>query len=181
MFQDVGWMSYWCLSMIKILTVDGVGAYDHVFWLRCWGGCIRCQGHLFSIEGALEEVPAALLLGEQLCAFLDDVYLLCDPLRVKVLHVGGSIVPSRIQLHQGKNQSLEPSRDPTRGHRAWGKRVQTCWNHGWAHPSGRNASRRRWKNTSRKKGPCGKPSTVPDLHDAHNATRVHCLVLSDTR
>ena len=34
----------------------------------------------------------------------------------------------------GKNQSLESSRDPTRGHRrAWGRRVATCWNHGVGH------------------------------------------------
>ena len=35
------------------------------------------------IQGALEEVATALLLGEQLCAFLDDVHLLCEPSRVK--------------------------------------------------------------------------------------------------
>ena len=29
------------------------------------------------IQGALEEVAAALLPGEQLCAFLDDLYILC--------------------------------------------------------------------------------------------------------
>ena len=38
------------------------------------------------IQGALEEVAAALLPGEQLCAFLDDLYVLCDPSRVKVVH-----------------------------------------------------------------------------------------------
>ena len=42
---------------------------------------------LFSIgiQRALEEVAAALLPGEQSCAFLDDVCLLCDPSRVKVV------------------------------------------------------------------------------------------------
>ena len=35
------------------------------------------------IQGALEEVATALLPGEQLCPFLDDVHLLCEPSRVK--------------------------------------------------------------------------------------------------
>ena len=42
---------------------------------------------LFSngIQGALEEVAASLLPGEQQHAFLDDVYLLCDPSGVRFL------------------------------------------------------------------------------------------------
>ena len=38
---------------------------------------------LFSIgiQGVLEEVATHLVDGEQLCAFLDDVYLLCEPTR----------------------------------------------------------------------------------------------------
>ena len=53
----------------------------------------------------------------------------------------------------------EPGSHP-RPSRSLGK---TCGNllesRCWAHPSGRsNTSRRRWKNASRKKGPCGKPS-----------------------
>ena len=72
--------------------------------------------HLFSIgiQGALEEVAAALLLGERLCAFLDDVYHLCDTLRVKVLYELLEEALSRvagIQLHQEKNKSLESSQD----------------------------------------------------------------------
>ena len=38
------------------------------------------------IQGALEEVRTTLQPGEQLCAFLDDVYALCDPERVKAIH-----------------------------------------------------------------------------------------------
>ena len=43
---------------------------------------------LFSIgiRAALEEFPATLEPGEQLCAFLDDVYALCQPSRVKDIH-----------------------------------------------------------------------------------------------
>ena len=71
---------------------------------------------LFSIgiKGALEEVAASLLPGEQLCAFLDDVHLLCEPSRVRFLYdllasalarVGG------IQLHhQITSQHWGPSR-----------------------------------------------------------------------
>ena len=42
---------------------------------------------LFSIgiQGALEEVADALTLDEQICAFLDDVYIVCHPDRVRFL------------------------------------------------------------------------------------------------
>ena len=33
------------------------------------------------IQFALEEVAAALLPGERMCACLDHLYILCDPLR----------------------------------------------------------------------------------------------------
>ena len=59
------------------------------------------------IQGALEEVAAELLPGEQLSAFLDDVYLLCDPSRLKVLYELLEETLSRvagIQLHQGKTR-----------------------------------------------------------------------------
>ena len=38
------------------------------------------------MQGALEEVAASLFPGEQLCAFLDDVYLVCQPDRVFFLY-----------------------------------------------------------------------------------------------
>ena len=43
---------------------------------------------LFSIgiQGALEEVSTQLLAGEQLCAFLDDVYVVCQPGRVRFMY-----------------------------------------------------------------------------------------------
>ena len=108
---------------VTVLTVDGIGAYDHVLrsatlgrlasmpgarsllpfvrmsfaqlssyqWFDDQGAAhvvTQAEGGeqgdplmplLFSIgiQGALEEVAASLLPGEQLCAFLDDVYLLC--------------------------------------------------------------------------------------------------------
>ena len=59
------------------------------------------------IQGALEEVAAALLPGEQLCAFLDDLCVLCDPSRVKVVYDLLATTLHRvagIRLHQGKTQ-----------------------------------------------------------------------------
>ena len=55
---------------------------------------------LFSIgiQGALEEVATALLPGEQLRAFLDDVYLLCEQAEA-LIRVAG------IRLHQGKTRA----------------------------------------------------------------------------
>ena len=59
------------------------------------------------IQGALEEVAATLQPGEQLCAFLDDIYAPCQPDRVKAIsdtlaeclfRVAG------IRLHQGKTR-----------------------------------------------------------------------------
>ena len=77
---------------------------------------------LFStgIQGALEEVAASLLPGEQLCAFLDDVYLLFDPSRVRFLYdllVSALARVAGIQLHQGEDESLEQSRSHPRQHR----------------------------------------------------------------
>ena len=42
---------------------------------------------LFSIgiQGVLEEVAEAMRPDEQICAFLDDVYIVCQPERVRVL------------------------------------------------------------------------------------------------
>ena len=110
---------------VTVLSVDGIGAYDHVLRSAMLGRLASMPGarsllpfvrmsyaqlssyQLFddqgaahvvtqaeggeqgdplmpllfsiSIQGALEEVVASLLPGEQLCAFLDDLYLLCDP------------------------------------------------------------------------------------------------------
>ena len=84
---------------------------------------------LFSIgiQGALEEVAATLERGEQLCAFLDDVYLLCRPDRVTTLFTLLRDVLERragVQLHQGKtkvwNKSGRPPEDVrTLGRDAW--------------------------------------------------------------
>ena len=136
-----------------ILSVDGIGAYDHVLRstmlerlmhmptaqamlpfvrLSCgtpsrysWvdaGGRQRFvtqaeggeQGDplmplLFSIgiHGALEEVASSTERGEQLCAFLDDIYVLCAPHRVVPLVKQLSESLERvagIRLHQGKTR-----------------------------------------------------------------------------
>ena len=64
---------------------------------------------LFStgIQGALEEVSTLLLPGEQLCAFLDDVYIVCQPGRVRYLYdrLGEAVLRvAGIRLHQGKTR-----------------------------------------------------------------------------
>ena len=61
---------------------------------------------LFSIgiQGALEEVARSLERGEQLCAFLDDVYLLCQPSRVKTLY---TVLSAGIQPPPGQDQGVE--------------------------------------------------------------------------
>ena len=72
---------------------------------------------LFSIgiQGALKEVAATLRPGEQLCAFLDDVYALCHPERVKVIY--DTLTEclwrvARIRLHQGKTRVWNKSGIP---------------------------------------------------------------------
>ena len=62
---------------------------------------------LFSIgnQGVLEEVATHLEDGEQSCAFLDDVYLLCEPARVEPLDKVLEKPIMRIvgvRLHQGE-------------------------------------------------------------------------------
>ena len=115
-------------SQATILSVDGVGAFDHVLrstmlerlmrmptaramlpfvrlsygtpsrysWVDATGRqrfVTQAEGGeqgdplmplLFSvgIHGALEEVASSMEHGEQLCAFLDDVYVVCAPQRV---------------------------------------------------------------------------------------------------
>ena len=132
---------------LTILSVDGIGAYDHILrsamlgrlhtmpearsllpfvpstyqWSDEMGERFVTQAEggeqgdplmplLFSIgiQGALEEVATALLPGEQLCAFLDDVYFLCEPARVKELYVllaDALIRVAGIHLHQGKTRA----------------------------------------------------------------------------
>ena len=84
---------------------------------------------LFSIgiQGALEEVSAVLQPGEQLCAFLDDVYALCQPARVKVIRDALARALHRvvgIRLHQGKTRvcnkgGVQPDHVDTLGEDAW--------------------------------------------------------------
>ena len=64
---------------------------------RAGTDCVQVEGGeqgdplmplLFSIgiQGALEEVSTQLLAGEQMCAFLDDVYVVCQPGRVHFMY-----------------------------------------------------------------------------------------------
>ena len=64
---------------------------------------------LFSIgiQGALEEVSTQLLAGEQMCAFLDDVYVVCQSGRVRFMYNILADALGRvagIQLHEGKTR-----------------------------------------------------------------------------
>ena len=64
---------------------------------------------LFSIgiQGALEEVGRSLKPGQHLSAFLDDIYLLCEPDRVKPLYnIPGEALfrVAGIHLHEGKTR-----------------------------------------------------------------------------
>ena len=139
---------------LTILSVDGIGAYDHVlrasmlgrlrkmpgareilpfvrlsyaqpsdFWWLDEDGIQRTihqaeggeQGDplmplLFSIgiQSALREVAESLRGGEQLCAYLDDVYLLCQPERITLLHkvLADSLLRNAgIRLLQGKTRT----------------------------------------------------------------------------
>ena len=154
-----------------ILSVDGIGAYDHVLRASMLGRLATMPGGVLGIlpfvrlsyaspsrhswwdedgqrrtvvqaeggeqgdplmpllfaigiQAALEEVHTTLLPGEQLCAFLDDVYALCDPERAKAIHdtlaeclwrVAG------IQLHGGKTKVWNKGRvPPPHGHQGSG-------------------------------------------------------------
>ena len=150
-----------------VLSVDGIGAYDHVSRSAMLERLIRMpkaraillfvrlsygqpstyswwdqngvkravsqaeggeQGDplmplLFSIgiQGALEEVAGTLEAGEQLCAFLDDIFVLCQPHRVKTLNDELARCLFRvagIHLHQGKTRVWTRRGSP---------RVLLCW------------------------------------------------------
>ena len=65
---------------------------------------------LFSIgiQSALEVVAGQLHHGENVCAFLDDVYILCQPARVHVLHSvleATLLSVAGIRLNQGKTRA----------------------------------------------------------------------------
>ena len=64
---------------------------------------------LFSIgiQGALEQVARSLGPGEHLCAFLDDIYMVCEPDRVRPLYdlLGAALHrEAGIRLHTGKTR-----------------------------------------------------------------------------
>ncbi len=58
------------------------------------------------IHDALQRVSAQLLPGEDLCAFLDDVYVLCAPERVRTIYnkLHEALAETGIELHSGKTR-----------------------------------------------------------------------------
>ena len=81
---------------------------------------------LFSIGVQVEEVTTALLPGEQLRAFLNDVHLFCEPSRVKefyVLLADALIRVVWIHLHQGKTRAWNRGGIPSKKSRTWGRSV----------------------------------------------------------
>ena len=62
---------------------------------------------LIGIQGALEEVSRSLKEGEHLCAFLDDLYLVCEPERVRPLYdrlAEALSTVAGIRLYQGNTR-----------------------------------------------------------------------------
>ena len=180
-----------------VLSVDGIGAYDHVLRAAMLSRLERMQeakalipfvmlsysepstcdwfddtGHrrtvlqaeggeqgdplmplLFAIgiQGALEEVSGSLEDGELLCAFLDDVFLVCEPERVRFLFdllAEALMRHAGIQLHQGKTRVWNrsgtlPDDIDTLGDEVWRsdgiKVLGTLW-------AAVNSWRCRWRN-----------------------------------
>ena len=78
----------------------------------------------------------SLKAGEDLCAFFDDIYLVCEPDIVRFLYdqlAEALSTVAGIRLHQGKTRFLEHNRPVSRGHRRSGARGVE---HGWYQGSG---------------------------------------------
>ena len=59
------------------------------------------------IQGALEDVADDMRPDEQICAFLDDVYIVCQPERVRILHdrLAESLIRvAGMHFHEGKTR-----------------------------------------------------------------------------
>ena len=69
---------------------------------------------LFSIgiQGALEQVARLLKPGEHLCAFLDDIYMVCEPERVRPLF---NILGAALQREAGISLHIGTTRVWNRG------------------------------------------------------------------
>ena len=79
---------------------------------------------LVGIQGALEEVADAMRPDEQICAFLDDVYIVCQPERVRVLFDLLAELLFRvvgIWLHDGKTRMWNASGIARQCWRTWGR------------------------------------------------------------
>ena len=70
----------------------------------------RVQDHVrvtaLCIHDALQRVSAQLLPGEDLCAFLGDVYVLCAPERVRTIcnKLHEALAETGLELHSGKTR-----------------------------------------------------------------------------
>ena len=128
---------------------------------------------LFSvgIQGVTEDVATPLVEGEQLCAFLDDVYLLCGPARVEPLHKvlvetmlrESGCIRARPEL--GIRLSWYLTTSPRSGKKRGNQTALLCW----GLPSeARNTLHRKWKRGSRGKERMLSEaiSKVPDLQYA---------------
>ena len=120
---------------------------------------------LFSIgiQGALEQVARSLGPGEHLCAFLDDIYMVCEPDRVRPLYdlLGAALHrETGIRLHTGKTRvwnrgGIVPARVEELGPDVWsGDGMKVLGN---ASGYGSIRFNRWWRNGSQKNAGCGRP------------------------
>ena len=80
------------------------------------------------IQGALEQVAKSLKPREHLCAFLDGIYMVCEPERVRPLcNILGAALHS-ISLHTGKTRVWSRSGIVPARVEEWGiAMVSRCW------------------------------------------------------
>ena len=87
-------------------TAGGTTKARNASFLKSKGGTRRPRCHCSQLASkALEEVSAVLRPGEQLCAFLDDVYAMCQLDRVKVVRFCN--LPGHTRPASGQDESLE--------------------------------------------------------------------------
>ena len=142
---------------------------------------------LFSIgiQSALEEVARSLEPGEQLCAFLDDICLLCLPSRVQHLHKVLTEALSRhagSQLHQGKTKTwnhagIVPENVEILGPDAWQPEGITVL----GTPIGSlNTFSARWMSASPRSVSCGWPSRQSQTCSVHCSSWSKVRILAPT-
>ena len=120
---------------------------------------------LFSIgiQGALGDVADVMRPDEQICAFLDDVYMVCQPERVRVLYdrLAESLIRvAGIHFHEGKTRVWNASGTVPTTLKSWvrtfGSPEESQF---WAHPSVQLSTRRkRSKGGWQRSACCGRAS-----------------------